>query len=95
MKTYRIKLVVTNEKHYKDIDTLRHYEKHQFNVIENHYLNEKDKKLEWKFIKKSYPNLKKEIKVYKRSNPVSLMFDGVEIIKYKEELIFELKLTGE
>lgn len=91
MKTYRIKLVVTNEKHYKDIDTLKHYEKHQFNVIENHYLNEKDKKSIWLEIQKSYPNLKKEIQVYKRSNPVTISFDGVEIIKYKEELIFETK----
>ena len=87
MKQFRLKLVVINEKHYKDVDTLRHYEKHQFNRIENYYFNEPEKKFIWNMAKASYPGLKKTIQVFKRSNPVSIMYGDEEVVKYTEELI--------
>jgi N-acetylneuraminic acid mutarotase len=70
MKEYRAKVIVTNDKYYRDIDTLKHYDKHQYNVIVNHYFNESDKNMIWNMIQKSYPNLTKYIEIYKNDKLV-------------------------
>jgi len=91
VKLYRLKLVVINEKHYKDVEGHRHYEKHQFNRIENYYFNEQERQLTWDEVKASYKGLKKTIQEFKRSNPVSIMYNGEEVVKYTEELIYDNK----
>lgn len=85
MKNYRAKVIVTNEKYYQDLDTLKNYDKHQFNRIVNHYFNEADKDMMWKLIKKSYPGLDKSIEVFKRSYYAEERHDG---ITYTEEKVF-------
>ena len=87
MKEYRAKIVIINEKYYRDKNTLKHYDKHQYNRIVNHYFNESDKTIIWAMIQKSYPNLKKTIEVFRRSNPIDLKYDH-EFTKYTEELIY-------
>ena len=88
MKLYRAKIVITNEKYYRDKDTLKHYDKHRYNRIVNHYFNEQDKDMIWGIIQESYPDLKKTIEIFKRSNPYTKTYQGKEITNYSEELIY-------
>ena len=88
MKEYRLRLVVTNGKGFKDQNTLRYYKPHEYNVIENHYFNAGDKAMIWDRIKESYPDLNKKIEIYKRSNPVELKYD-FEFVKHIEELVYK------
>ena len=88
MKEYRLKLVVINDKGFKDQNTLRFYKRHEYNVIENYYFNEADKSMIWNIVVKSYPDLNKTIEIYKRRDPVELKYD-FEFVKYIEELIYK------
>ena len=95
MKEFRAKVIVTNENPYKDIDNWKQYDKHQFNRIVNHNFNEWDKVWMWKLIQNSFPGLKKEIEVFRRSNPRSKFFDGKEVVIYDEESIYTNKTNNE
>ena len=88
MKEYRLRLVVTNGKGFKDQNTLRYFKPHEYNVIENHYFNAGDKAMIWEMVKESYPNLNKTVEIYKRSNPVQLKYD-FEFVKHIEELVYK------
>lgn len=89
MKEYRAKIVVINEKYYRDQNTLKHYEKYRFQKIVNYYFNEQDKALIWKQINELYPTLKKDIEVFKRSNPYTINYGGKDITNYREQLIYK------
>ena len=88
MKEYRLRLVVTNKKGFKDQNTLRYHKPHEYNVIENHYFNVGDKAMIWEMVKESYPNLNKTVEIYKRSNPVELKY-VFEFVKHIEELVYK------
>ena len=91
MKVFRAKVIVINEDNYTDQNTLKKYGKYKFQRIENHYFNEHDKSFVWNHILKSYPYLKKTVEIYERSHPYSKMYDGKEVVNYKEELIYTKK----
>ena len=89
MKDFRAKVIVSNPSYYVDPNTRKHYPKYHFERIENYYFNKRDKEMNWNIIKNSYPGLKKLIWIFKRSNPITKVYNGKEIVNYTEELIYK------